>query len=291
MVAQDSNASIPVSLLQSNFSHGACRTYGLLSLLPNENGRFWVSQGFLGTQLNCSTRHVRNFLGELEESGFLESTGDYYGQHRIYRLLRGAVINKPGSDDGEHGENKQEALKTLPVASRNSGTIVPQLKKLNSKLNLNLFNLGQSVSEAPQTQAQSLLVQNPDWETEFHCFDGKEGRPTLIQKVEEAIGRFNYGSLVGYVKHYLRNGAKWLLQGLTKLYNLAPEVQPASLEELAQERREQEAKRRAYNNRFLPKENIGQSEEDTNFIKEAFSRLTMGIRNNLTNETDLSFAV
>lgn len=179
--------------------------------------------------------------------------------------------------------------KELPGASDNSGTPVPQIKKLNYKLNL--FNFSRkAISELPKTEAQSLREQNPDWETEFQCFDGKEGRSTLIQKIEEAIAIFNYGSLVGYVKHYLRNGAKWLLQGLTKIYNLVPEVQPASLEELAQERREQEAKKRAYNNRYMPKE-IEQTEEDQNFLKEAFSKLTMGIRNNLVNQNDLSFAI
>ena len=260
MVAQNLNASIPVAVIQSDISHGACRAYGLMSLLPTHKGRFWISQDVLGKQLKCSTRHVRNYLSELEVAGFLENTGDYHGQYRIYRLLGGSQTEEP----------------------TDFGNPVPAIKKFK----LNLFNLGQSSSEVPETQAQSLLEQNPDWAAEFQCFDGKEGRPTLIQKIEEAIGRFNYGSLVGYVKHYLRNGAKWLLQGLTKIYNLAPEIQPASLEDLNRERRDQEAKKRAYNNRYMPKE-IKQTEEDQNFIREAFSKLTTGILNNFVQANDL----
>ena len=259
MVAQK-NASIPVAVIQSDVSHGACRAYGLMSLLPTHNGRFWISQDVLGKQLKCSTRHVRNYLSELEVAGFLENTGDYHGQYRIYRLLGGSQTEEP----------------------RDFGTPVPAINKFK----LNLFNLGQSSSEVPETQAQSLLEQNPDWETEFQCFDGKEGRPTLIQKIEEAISRFSYGSLLGYVKYYLKNGAKWLLQGLIKIYNLAPEIQPASLEDLERERRDQEAKKRAYNNRYMPKE-IKQTEEDQNFIREAFSKLTTVILNNFVQTNDL----
>lgn len=279
----------PFSLLRSNLSHGAIHTYLLLSVLPTNKGRIWVSQGHLGNQLNCSTRHVRNFLKELELLNFLLSTGELHGKNRVYRLLQGPTEGDLGSGQARTGEAETTELKEPPTTFDDPGTLFPQIKKLNSKLNL--FNLSRkTISELPKTQAQSLLEQNPDWETEFQCFDGKEGRPMLIQKIEEAVTRFNYGSLLGYVKHYLRNGAKWLLQSLAKVYNLSPEIEPASLEELDRERHDQEAKKRAYNNRYMPKE-IKQTEEDQNFIREAFSKLTMGIRNNFTAQDNLLFAI
>lgn len=287
MVVQNSNASIPVSLLQSNASHGACRTYALLSLLPTQNGRFWVSQGYLANQLNCSTRHVRNFLKELEEAGFLLSTGELQGRKRVYKLLNTTRIDEPALDKGETAKVEEEELKTAPVDFDARGNRVPRIElNLNSKFNL--INLSEPVS-ASQTQAQSLLAKNPAWKTEFQVFDGKEGRPSLLQKIEEAIARFSYGSLLGYVKYYLKTGAQWLLQSLSRLYNLAPKVQPVSLEELQQQRREQEAKRSAYQNRYLSqiKKQLEQSEEDQNFIKNSFASLTKGFRNNLVRWNDL----
>lgn len=104
MVATNQFVSAPLSLLCSNLSHGAIHTYLLLSILPTNEGRIWVSQGYLGNQLNCSTRHVRNFLKELETSGFLLNTGDWHGQNRVYRLLTGPTGNDLGSGQGETAE-------------------------------------------------------------------------------------------------------------------------------------------------------------------------------------------
>ncbi len=218
-------ASIPVSLLQSNLSHGACRLYALLTLLPTYNGRFWISQNHLGEQLKCSTRHVRNFLKELEEAKFLENTGDYHGQYRVYKL-------------------------------QDSGTRVPPIKlNLNSNSNLNSIN---------------LLAQNPSWKTEYACFDGKEGRPTLVQKIDEALKRFRYGNLLGYVKFYLKQGAQWLLANLARLHNIVTAAPAQTLQDIERERQAQETKKRAYNNRFWPKDWIQQPEEDQSFIRAGF---------------------
>lgn len=295
MVAQNSNVSIPVSVLQSDLSHGACRTYGLLSLLSTQNGCFWVSQNTLSNQLKCSTRHLRNFIAELEDFGFLENTGEYYNQHCVYRLTGRPSVDEQDPDSSKTAETKIYQLKTLPAASEHLGNIVPPIKKLNSKLNLiNLFNSKKSTSEVPKTQAQSLMVQNPAWETEFQCFDGKEGRPSLLQKIEEALARFSYGNLVGYVQYFLKMGAKWLLQNLAKLHNLAPTVQPTSLEDLDRERREQDAKRRAYNNRYWPKERTEPTEEDLKFMEQArkdIAALRASWANNPIKTNDLSCAI
>ena len=88
MVSTSPFAQLPVALLESEVSHGAARTYAVLSLLPRQGeNKIWISQHYVANQLKCSTRQLRNYLKELLALGFLENTGELHGANRVYNLL------------------------------------------------------------------------------------------------------------------------------------------------------------------------------------------------------------
>ena len=244
MISTSPFAKLPVALLESQASHGATRTYAVLSLLPKQEGnQIWMSQNYVAKQLKCSTRQLRNYLKELITLGFLEQTEQKRGTHRIYRLLGCEEVKK-------------------------SGNICPPIKlNLNYKFNSNCRN--------PASVSQELIRQHgTEWSKAFTCFDGKEGRPTLAHKVEEAVKRFQYGNLLSYVRYYLSQGAKWLVHATAKIYGAVVTEEPIkSLSEFRQARQEAENKRKAYENRFMPKDKVEIPEADQAFIREGFARL------------------
>ncbi|MBL4819279.1 MAG: hypothetical protein JKY15_08690 [Deltaproteobacteria bacterium] len=243
MISTSPFAKLPVALLESQASHGATRTYAVLSLLPKQEGnQIWMSQNYVAKQLKCSTRQLRNYLKELFSLGFLEQTEQKRGLHRVYKLL--------GCEE--------------------SGNSCPPIK-LNSNYKFN----SNSNCRNPASVSQELIKQHgTEWSKAFTCFDGKEGRPTLAHKVEEAVKRFQYGNLLSYVRYYLSQGAKWLVQATAKLYGAIVTEQPIkSLSELQQARQEAEKKRKAYENRFMPKDKVEVSKEDQAFIREGFAKL------------------
>lgn len=294
MLAESQVVSLPTQLIYSDVSHGSLRAWGILSLLPQQDGLIWVSQNWLADKLKCSARQIRYYLAELEAQGFLERTEKTHGFYPLYKLLGASQMANEESGDVCLGESRSNESGEPIGPSEGVGNIFPTNKlNFNSKFNLNPQR--QNISGAPEDQAEALLKSNPAWEAEFSCFDGREGRPTLKQKVTEAIKRFQYGSLAGYVKYYLGCGAKWLLASIAKLHGVLKETQPASLEEIKAERRKEEERRAAYNNRFIPQE-IQHSDEDQNFLKDAFAKLTRGFRTSVGQQenqekSDFSFAL
>ncbi|MBL4819110.1 MAG: helix-turn-helix domain-containing protein [Deltaproteobacteria bacterium] len=249
MISTGPFAQLPVALLESQASHGATRTYAVLSLLPRQEGnQIWMSQNYVADQLNCSTRQLRNYLKELITLGFLEQTEQKRGANRVYRLL--------GCEE--------------------SGNVFPPIE-----LNLNSNSISNSNCRNPASVSQELIQQHGTaWSKEFSCFDGKEGRAMLSEKVEEAVKRFKYGNLLSYVRYYLSQGAKWLVQAMAKLYGVVTEKPFKSLSELKQARQEAEQRRKAYGNRFMLKETVEVSQSDQAFIREEFAKLRakMGFR-------------
>ena len=269
MIATGPFASLPTALLESDASHGATRAYGILALLPRQPGNLiWVSQNYIAGQLRCSTRQVRNYLKELLDLGFLERTVAVHKLNRVYKLSGCPENENAQQDHSQVSQNPSEALRNDSGALEEVGNVLPTIK-----LNLNSNSIPNSNCRKPDSN--SLLAANAEsWQKEFSCFDGKEGRPTLEQKVEEAVKRFQYGDLLGYVKYYLSQGAKWLLQGLAKLQGLVTKKPIQSLEELRAERKAADAKRKAWNNRFIDQEPVTEpSEKDQAFIREGFAKL------------------
>lgn len=78
---------------------------------------------------------------------------------------------------------------------------------------------------------------------------------------------------MSYVRYYLSQGAKWLIQATTKLYGVVTENPIESLAELKQARKEAEQTRKDYANRFMPKEAVEIPKADQDFIREGFAKL------------------
>ena len=270
MVSTSPFAQLPIALLESEVSHGAARAYAILSLLPRQNeNKIWISQHYVADQLKCTTRQLRNYLKELLSLGFLENTNELHGANKVYKLLGCHQTSKSNQNTSQLPKGTTQTAESKLELSGKGGNGFPPIE-----LNLNSNSISNSNCRKSSSKPVELIRQHGNsWSKEFSCFDGKESRATLLQKVEEAVKRFQYGDLVSYVRYYLSQGAKWLIQATAKLYGVIAEKPIESLAELKQARKEAEQKRKDYANRFMPKETIEVHEADQAFIRESFAKL------------------
>lgn len=215
-----------------------------------EKPEVWVRQPALAEKLRCSTDVIGRAIQELKRARLLFETGRLQqGRHKIYH------VNWLPVDD---------ALMVTPAAElRNDvphfcGTIHRADAVLSSAIspvdtpqicgNLNRVLTQQEKNNS--SDLDSLLTSHGEsWAQTFACLDGRSGRPSIRETVEQALNHtavHKCKSVKIYAETWLRNASlKWL-----SLYNRelsAPASDPSlSKDAVARKLAESDASRKRY---------------------------------------------
>jgi len=191
-------ARIPVHVARADVSETAKGLWRELAFLSSPQcPRVWVKQENFAQRLNKSVKTVQRALKELIAAGLIKFAGWMHGRYKTYKL----AWKKFFSEDGQNCPTTSDSTVVTPETSvsddvgQQCPTIIREEKKSSEQNN--------SLSERITAQVQK-------WQERFKCLDGKNGRPTLKECIDQGLAhksRHNYDNPMAFLEAWLRNAA------------------------------------------------------------------------------------
>lgn len=196
-------ARIPLHVARADVSEtakGLWREFAYIS--SPQVPTFWVKQENFAQKLKKSVKTVQRALKELAAAGLIKCTGWMYGRYKTYVLAWKKFFAQDGQECHTTSDTHVVGAQT-PMSEdvrQECPRIIREVEKRNEQNN--------SFSEMAAEHVQK-------WQDRFRCLDGKNGRPTLKECIEQAMAhksRFNYDNPIPYLENWLRKAAShWMV--------------------------------------------------------------------------------
>lgn len=197
-------ARIPLHVARADVSEtakGLWREFAFLS--SPEVPTFWVRQETFAKKLNKSVKTIQRALKELAAVGLIKFTGWMHGRYKTYIL----AWQKFFAEDGQNSPTTSDTNVSCPETpvtedvGQECLTIIREEKK-SSKQNTSF--------------PERLAEQVQKWKERYQCLDGKNGRPTLKECIDQAMShksRHNYDNPITFLEGWLRKAAgDWMVR-------------------------------------------------------------------------------
>jgi hypothetical protein len=180
-----------------------------------EKPHAWVRQATIATELKISTDTVGRALKELVQAGLLVETGRYFcGRYKYYIVIWTAhtLENLPQFPQ----TNPWAEVEAAPAPVRQVEVQKPApIIRVEEEQKKSTFYTAPQPSVAPpspqrHSTQQLLEAHEQEWKEKYECLDGKSGRPSVRDCVEEAMNhtaRHKYENPRIYLESWLRNAA------------------------------------------------------------------------------------
>lgn len=196
-------ARIPLHVARADISETAKGLWRELAFLSSPRPQVWVRQESFAQKLNKCVKTVQRALKELAAAGLIKFAGWYQGRYKWYKLAWKKFFAQDGQECPTTSDTTVVGPKT-PASDhveQESPAIIREVEK-NSEQSKNSFS--ERIAEHVQR-----------WQERFKCLDGKNGRPTLKECIDHAMGhkaRHNYDDPITFLEWWLRNaGSKWMV--------------------------------------------------------------------------------
>ena len=192
-------ARVPLYIARAPVSEMAKSLWRELAFVSSpEKPAVWVRQQNFADKLKCCTRTIRRLIKELLEAKLIQKLpGKYQGRYVRYALNWVQEILEKAV---KTVEKVVQHLKT--TMSRDVGQEKPTIIKAAEQ------------SMDKNTSLELLEKFGENWKKTFPCLDGKLGRPSLQECVEQGLNhatRKKYTDVKIYLDGWLRNASqRWL---------------------------------------------------------------------------------
>jgi|GEM_PF-3503108 len=173
-------ARIPLHVARADISETAKGLWRELAFLSSPRvPTVWVCQRVFAEKLNKCVKTVQRALKELLDAGLIKFAGWLHGRYKKYKLAWKKFFSQDAQD--------------CPTT--------PQVKVEHPKT---------TVPEDANSFSEQLAEKVQKWQERFKCLDGKNGRPTLAECIDQGLAhksRHNYDTPWAFLESWLRNAA------------------------------------------------------------------------------------
>lgn len=175
-------ARIPMHVARADVSETAKGLWRELAFLSSpQKPQVWVNQKNFADKLNKCVKTIQRALKQLIEAGLIKFSGFWQGRYKTYKLAWKKFFSQ---DEVAPEEVKQES----------SPTIKEEEKSVEQR----------------DSDSECIVEQVQKWQERYKCLDGKNGRPTLAECIDQAMShksRHNYDNPIHFLEIWLRNAA------------------------------------------------------------------------------------
>jgi len=173
-------ARIPLHVARADISETAKGLWRELAFLSSPQcPNVWVRQQSFAEKLRKCVKTIQRALKELIDAGLIKFAGWMHGRYKTYKLAWKKFFSQDAQDCEEAPAPEKEAKPECAAE--------------------------QSVSSS-----ESFAERVQKWQERFKCLDGKNGRPTLKECIDQAMthkARHNYDTPWAFLEAWLRNAA------------------------------------------------------------------------------------